>query len=144
MRRLKKNKQLRLSSKALTSEVISHEFTANDYTIHDEDSCCTHYDDWLGGDYMVGNIQISNKIEYDTISGLDDNKLDGCTIVVSAIVAEYLMKNKDKYWNLCNYVMVPDTNPRNVVRNDEGQIIGVKGLIYYSNLSNVKKRDLSD
>lgn len=31
--------------------------------------------------------------------------------------------------------MVPDTNPKNVVRNSEGQIIGVKGLIYYGNLS---------
>jgi hypothetical protein len=126
--------QLRLSSNK-SNKSITHIFHTNDCSVYDEDKCSKYYNLELDDDYINGKIQISDKVEYDTITGLNDTKYIGETIVVSSMVAEYLMKNKEKYWGLCKFVMVPDTNPKNVVRNREGQIIGVKGLIYYGNLS---------
>lgn len=48
-------------------------------------------------------------------------------IIVSMVVADYLKSTGER----TDDVYVPDTGPESVVRNSEGQIIGVRRFIYY-------------
>jgi hypothetical protein len=99
-----------------------------------------NYDDWLNGNYVSVKIPIKKPIEYTKIDGINElknltsNNYYGYSIIVSSMVAEFLIKNKSNYKYLCNHVLVPDTNPQNVIRDDKGIILGVTGFIDYGTL----------
>ena len=59
------------------------------------------------------------------------------SIIVSTIVAEYLMNHKEEFNDLNMNVLVPDTDPSKVVKDEKGAILGVKGFIYYGQLKSV-------
>ena len=110
------------------------------------------YDDWFGGDYISAKIPIKHPVKYSKVEGLDEVINDSINhyrnegfngvphkydFIVSTMVADYLMKNKEKYKYSCHKVLVPDTNPGSVVRDEDGKILGVKGLICYGDLSDL-------
>ena len=89
-------------------------------------------------------IPVKSPVKYDTVDGIDElrnymNPRRGGfifydTIIVSTMVAEFLMANKDKFSDLNVHVLVPNSDPKNSVRNESGMIIGVKSFIDYGKL----------
>ena len=47
----------------------------------------------------------------------------------------FMMKHKNDYSDLDVRILVPDSDPKNSVRDDKGMILGVKGLIDYGRLT---------
>jgi hypothetical protein len=132
--------QLRLTSDENSDSTLCRIFSNNYENINRHPHVLESYDDWLGGHYISTSIPIKKPIEYKKIDGIDElrnlmkKNYSGYSIIVSSMVADYLIKNKSDYKNLCNHVLVPDTNPQNVVRNDKRTILGVTGLIDYGPL----------
>jgi hypothetical protein len=104
----------------------------------------TEYEVTVGenGKFVSGNIPVRNPVIYDTVDGIEKlrEKLRGekdCSynsIIVSAMVAEFLSAHKQDYADLRVKVLVPDNDPKNAVRDEKGVIIGVKGLVEYGSL----------
>ena len=135
-----KEYQLRLvNEKDEATNLPKVSILSNSYNVINRDLCnAEYYDDWLGGDYVRVFTNVREPTSYNKIEGVDNFPKHWNTrdIVTSTMVAEYIMKNRKKYANICRYVLTPDTDPRNVVRDETGKIKGVKGFVYYGNLSN--------
>lgn len=71
--------------------------------------------------------------EYTKLSGVEED-LSENDIIVSSLVAEFLMKNRGKYKWFCKRVLVPDTDPKSVIRDEDGKIIGIRAFIQYGRL----------
>jgi len=86
------------------------------------------------------DIQIVKPVVYDDIEGIEelskqyDNDKRYNSILVSQMVAEFMMNNKHKYSDLDYWVLVPNTDPKYVVRDAKGAIVGVRSLINYGKL----------
>jgi hypothetical protein len=76
---------------------------------------------------------ITEPIYYDTVEGIDElpDYYKNWDIITSPMVAEYIMKNQNKYKNKCRNIFTPDTDPKSVVRDESGKIIGIKRLVFY-------------
>lgn len=69
-------------------------------------------------------------ISYDGVEGLPDpDSVD--FIIVSSIVASVIKSNKSLYDVWRGKILVPDTSPASVVRDNDGRILGVRRFIRY-------------
>jgi len=95
------------------------------------------------GDFVYGKIPMRSPVVYDKVEGIDQLreylKMDYSgtysSIVVSMMVAEYLISHKEEFSDLKVHVLVPDSDPKNVVRDTKGAMIGVKGFVSYGKLT---------
>ena len=58
-------------------------------------------------------------------------KAFGKIVIVSMMVAEYIVANNCFWVFDALNIVTPDTSPAGVIRDDNGVIIGTKGLIAY-------------
>lgn len=56
------------------------------------------------------------------------------SIVVSRMAADHISNNQSAYEGTCRHVLSPDTGPGSVVRDGQGNIIGVRQLTYHGTL----------
>jgi hypothetical protein len=86
-----------------------------------------HREDW------VGRVPIEEcfvrTIKPAVFSGVENlPQTQGLNVVVSALVAEFLVKHHADHFN---HIYSPDTGPGGVVRDERGQIKGTLHLIQY-------------
>ena len=80
---------------------------------------------------IIGTIKINNidipivKTTYGKVEGLPEKPEQNTYYIVSLVVAQAL--KDDPEW--CKHLLVPDTGPGSVVRDENGRIIGVKYLM---------------
>jgi len=78
--------------------------------------------------FDAGHIIVDGKkipltyVEYGEVEGLPEYD-PSLFIIVSQMVAQALQGSK---WS--GHILVPDTSPQNVVRDEKGRILGVKGF----------------
>jgi hypothetical protein len=66
---------------------------------------------------------------FESCEGLEHGGADA--LIVSAMVGNFFAENWSEYPHLKGRVFGPDTSPSGSVRDADGKIIGVKGLIRY-------------
>jgi hypothetical protein len=88
--------------------------------------------------YATCPLLVRRPVSYEGIEGLEQFKNSSAhgrlDILVSTMVAEFLMQRRDEYIGLCSRVFVPDTDPSAVVRGTDGAIVGTRRLVYYGSL----------
>jgi len=72
--------------------------------------------------------QMVHTIEPPHFRGMTTIPPQGSSIIVSALVAEYIVKN---LFDNCASVFAPDTGPNGCVRSADGQIMGTYQLVRY-------------
>lgn len=94
------------------------------------------------GDFVRGFLPVKAPVVYDKIEGIEKlrehlKKYRGMynSIIVSMMVAEFMTEHKEDFADLNLRVLVPDSDPKNSVRDDKGMILGVKGFIDYGRLT---------
>ena len=129
-----------------TSKIVTNNFDF-DFTKKDEyfmkDQLVLHNVDRDQNDYIYGSIPVQSPVIYDKVEGIDNlrNYLssesgeDYDTIIVSAMVAEFMINHKEDFADMNINVLVPNSDPKNVVRDDKGVILGVTGFIDYGRLT---------
>lgn len=93
------------------------------------------------GDFVNGFLPVKSPVIYDKIEGIEQlreylKKYRGIynSVIVSMMVAEFMIRHKEDYTDLNVRILVPDSDPKNSVRDDKGMILGVKGFIDFGRL----------
>jgi hypothetical protein len=92
------------------------------------------------GKFVTGFLPVKAPVVYDKIEGIEKlrehlKKYRDNSIIVSMMVAEFMMEHKNDYSDLDVRILVPDPDPKNSVHDDKGMILGVKGFIDYGKLT---------
>jgi hypothetical protein len=94
------------------------------------------------GEFVLGSpIPVRKPIVYNKVEGIEQlrefiKKNDSYTsIIVSMMVADYMLSHKEEFSDLKLNVLVPDSDPKSSVRDGSGMILGVKGFIDYGSLT---------
>ena len=146
----KPDRQLRISSSQQpdTDEmytIISSEYEYDreslDKDFMKDRKIWTYYHDTDCTNYISGLIPVKKPVKYDTLDGAVElrNHLKyyhgPYAIIVSMMVAEFMINHKKEFMDLNVKILVPNSDPKNSVRDSNGMIIGVKGFIDYGELS---------
>lgn len=65
------------------------------------------------------------------LSDVTEQDLIGKALIVSMPVAQYLRSEATPLWAFSCLILAPDTGPESAVRNEAGQIVGVKTFTVY-------------
>ena len=85
--------------------------------------------------------EVRNAPEYDDVIGLTEftekfgDAAPRISIIVSDMVARFMVTHASRFRGRCRFVLAPDTNPGRGVRGKDGVIIGTKGFLYYGDMS---------
>ena len=94
-------------------------------------------------DYIYCSIPVQNPVVYDKVEGIENLRKylslesgeDYDTIIVSAMVAEFMINHKEDFADMNINVLVSNPDPKNIVRDEKGIILGVEGFINYGRLA---------
>jgi len=78
----------------------------------------------------VGRLGAIRVVSPPTYKDLSFTPPKGASILVSMVVAQYMIKHKDVYGKLYD-VYVPDTGPDGAKRDEMGRIVGTYQLVRY-------------
>jgi hypothetical protein len=126
----------------------SYEFEFDDEKIKQRKSNCKGASTWNYGDGEIVECFVNTRTRTfnDKVLGFEQlekkMKVDGWANVINSIlvdkaVAEHLIahnKKKDTKRDLNLNIYVPDTDPKSIIRDEKGEIIGVKGVVNYGTI----------
>lgn len=146
--------QLRISSSKSSDKEKLYEFQTSNFEWDGkncDESCFTKrnihslYNHHVDLQILYGTIPVKERVVYDTLDGIDELRTvlkdtdRPNAIIVSTMVAEFMMENMEKYNDLEIDVLVPNSDPKSSVRDKKtGSILGVRSLINYGKLTKTK------
>ena len=82
-------------------------------------------------DLLENTIPLYPRPKYVAILGLPENSDKVKKIIVSETVARLLVDDYEMSWLYRGIILVPDTSPMSAIKDKDGKIVAVKGLIQY-------------